>query len=102
MDLDVWHYVSVGKGTPSQHRGFTLFNIGDMRLLQLPENWWYYLDNLGDGQAIDPPFKVRPFISWTPSTNILIAGKLKPSPKMPQEKLCIDINKRRCNLENLF
>jgi len=102
MDLDIWRYVTTGRGKDSRHRGYRLYSIVDMGLLHLPDNWWYYLDEHGEGHAIEPPFKVRSFISWTPSTNMVVKGKLQQGLRMPQEKLCIDILKRSCNTENLF
>ncbi len=29
MDLDVWHYLTSGKGQASKHKGYTLYEKGD-------------------------------------------------------------------------
>ena len=102
MDLDVWRYVSAGKGVESGHRAHRLYSIQDLELLKLPHNWWYHLNDQGEGKAVKPPIKVNALLTWTPSTNMMVKGKLQPSPKMPKEKLCVDILKRACNDKNLF
>ena len=53
MDLDVWRFITYGKGTVSEHRGNHLFEKDDMvRLKYLPNDWWYYLNQDGEGIAI--------------------------------------------------
>lgn len=103
MDLDLLRYVSVNGGTESRHAGYRLYQIEDFsRLNELPQNWWYFLNRDGEGQAVKPPLKIRRFPSWTPAIQVFREGKLLPSPRMPLEKICVDILRRPCSVENLF
>ncbi len=54
----------------------------------------------GEGKAI-VQFKVKPILSWTPNQQIIRDGILTLAPKMPIEKICIDIITRPCNVNNL-
>jgi hypothetical protein len=101
MDLDIWRYIIHGKGTESNHKWFWLYAIEDMCRMQLPEYWWYTLNLHGEGEAIMPPFKIKPILSWTPYHQIIRDGLLTQAPKMPIEKLCIDSVRRPCNVNNL-
>ena len=49
MDLDVWRFITYGKGTVSEHRGNHLFEKDDMvRLKYYPNDWWHYLNQDGE------------------------------------------------------
>lgn len=101
VHLDVWRYVTQNKGTTSAHRGHLLLNKEDMhRLKFLPENWWYVLDGNGEGNAVDFPIKVKPVLSWSPSSYMLQAGRLCKAPRLPRERLSITVLKRPCNVDN--
>ena len=101
MDLDIWRYVSHGKGQESNHRGFKLFTKADLSRLSLPDQWWYYLNSHGEGRAIEPPLKIKAILSWTPKKNIYKGNKLSQAPQLPIEKLCLEMLKRPCNVNNL-
>ena len=100
IDLDIWRYVVHGKGTESNHKGYWLYAVDDMRRMQLPEHWWYFLDSHGEGKAVEQ-LKVKPILSWTPNKQIIRNGELALAPKVPIEKLCIDMITRPCNVNNL-
>lgn len=68
----------------------------------LPNNWWYFLDVHGQGQCIKFPLKIKPILGWTPAHQIVQNGKVISAPRVPQEKLCIHILKRSCDVHNLF
>ena len=71
MYLDVWRYLTHGKGTPSQHRGHVLYSKHDFeRFAALPEYWWYYLDEHGEGKAVHFPIKIKPVLIWSPVHHI--------------------------------
>lgn len=36
------------------------------RLPMLPTDWWYYLNQHGEGKRIDYPIKVKVVIAWSP------------------------------------
>ena len=41
----------------------------------------------GEGQAVTPSLKIKPFLNWTPAIQVFREGKLLPSPRMPIEKI---------------
>lgn len=105
VDLDLWRYVSFNRGAESQHTGYRMYQKEDFsRFEKLPQNWWYFLNRDGEGQAVQPPLKIKPVLSWTPAVQVFTEGKLLPSPRIPLEKLpvCVDILRRPCGVENLF
>jgi len=105
MDLDIWRYISHEKGIACEHKGHRLYQKEDfIRFSSLPNHWWYHLDHNGEGQAIDCPVKIRSFLSWTPAYYVCHDnGKfLHQAPRLPLEKLCINMAKRPCNINNLY
>jgi hypothetical protein len=65
MDLDIWRYLTCGKGEVSEHRGNKLYQKNDFEALKyLPENWWYHINQNGEGIAVDFPLKAKPMLSW--------------------------------------
>ena len=102
FDLDLWRYVNNNRGCNSQHKGYKLYSIEDLALLKLPEHWWNYLNDHGQGQAVKPPLKIKPVLSWTPATQVFKDGKLIVRKRMPIEKLCVNILRRPCDTTNLF
>lgn len=101
MDLDIWRYCSRGRGEECDHKGFRLYSIHDLTRLALPEHWWYQLNEHGEGHAIQPPIKIKPILSWSPKKQIMEDNKLCKAPRLPIEKLCVDLLKRPCNMYNL-
>ena len=100
--LDVWRYISYRKGTASQHRGHVLYSKHDFaRLTTLPEYWWYYLNQHGEGVAVDFPIKIKPVLTWSPVQHVKKAGKLVKASQFPIEKLCVTVVKRACDINNL-
>ena len=66
MELDIWRYITNGRGLDSNHKGYKLFSIEDMSRLPLPEHWWYYLNDAhGEGHTVKPPLKIKAVLSWT-------------------------------------
>lgn len=88
VDLDIWRYVSCNKGTNSQHHGHKLYGKEDFsRFSTLPQNWWYYFNEHGEGHAINFPIKIKPVLNWTPAHYVWQQNKLVPGPRTPLEKL---------------
>ena len=81
MDLDIWRYITQGKGRESGHKGYRLYSIEDMSRMQLPDQWWYTLNTYGEGYAIRPPLKMKRVLSWTPKHQIVKNGKLTHGPQ---------------------
>ena len=96
MDRDVWRFITYGKGTVSEHRGNHLFEKDDMvRLKYLPNDWWYYLNQDGEGIAVDFPFKARAILSWSPQKFVKKDSKLVKVARFPME-----IIRRACNTDD--
>lgn len=103
MGLDIWRYVTFGKGLASEHRDHFLFQKDDLNKLKyLPENWWYQLNDDGEGTAVKFPIKIKALLSWSTKCNMVKDGKLVKAPRFPLEKLSITIIRKACNLKNLF
>ena len=99
MDLDVWRFAVHGKGEASEHRGNTLYNQDEFADLKyLPDNWWYHINNNGEGIAIDFPFKARPVLSWS-STTFIKEDKLSKAARMPVERICLNIVRKAYEAE---
>lgn len=102
MDLDIWRFVSSGRGIASRHRGHLLLEKDELaRLKFLPGNWWYHLNQDGDGVAIDFPLKVKPILSWSPKTFVKRNGSLVEARRFPIEKVCLTVIRKACTAENL-
>ena len=102
VDLDIWRYVTFGNGVASEHRGHYLFQKNDLgKLKYLPENWWYQVNDDGQGTAVKFPIKIKPILSWSSSRYMKKDRKLVKAPRFPLEKLCITIIRRACNINNL-
>ena len=37
------------------------------RFKWLPDSWWYYLNEHGEGNAVDFPIKIKAVLSWSPA-----------------------------------
>ena len=102
MEHDCWRYITQGKGTPSEHRGYFLYGQHDFgRLPMLPTDWWYFLNQLGEGKKIDFPMKVKAVIAWSPKKHVVSGATLTEAPQFPIEKLSIYFARLPCNQTNL-
>ena len=64
IDLDVWHYVTRNKGEKSNHKGHTLYRREDFQSFEgLPNDWYFVLNQHGEGILIDFPLKAKPLVS---------------------------------------
>ncbi len=53
------------------------------RLPMLPPDWWYYLNEHGEGRKIDFPMKIKATISWSPKKYVLKGNKNCTRTKVP-------------------
>ena len=103
MGLDVWRYVTCGKGVASERRGNHLFEKDDLiRFRYLPEDWWYCINSNGEGVAVDFPLKARPVLSWSQQKFTVKDGKLVKAARFPIEKVCLTLIRKACNTENIL
>ena len=102
MELDIWRFITNGKGTESQHKGYRMYSIDDLSRLPLSEHWWYYLSNEHrQGHAIRFPLKIKPVLSWTTSHQKFVNNKFTQAFRMPIDKLSIHMLKRPCDANNI-
>lgn len=102
MDLDIWRYVTFRNGIPSEHRAHYLFEKEDFaKLKYLPPHWCYFLNEHGEGLAVDFPIKIKPVLSWSAAHYFKKDKKLCKAPRFPQEKLCTTFVKKSCTLESV-
>ncbi|CAB4025927.1 Hypothetical predicted protein [Paramuricea clavata] len=68
MPLDVWRYITLNKGKKSDHKGHMLYEKEHFdRFKGLPHDWYYVLNQHGEGICVDFPIKAKPIVSWSPS-----------------------------------
>jgi hypothetical protein len=102
MDLDVWRYLTSNRGAASEHKGYTLYQKEDFdRFETLPSDWYYCLNEHGEGKGIDFPIKAKPRVSWSPSRYCKMNGKLQKAPRMPIEKVSLHFVRKACGIQNL-
>lgn len=103
IDLDVWRYVTRNKGEKSNHKGHTLYRREDFQRFEgLPNDWYFVLNQHGEGISIDFPLKAKPLVSWTLSKFIIKSGKLVKAPRVPIEKVVIFFAKQACNIDSIY
>ena len=102
VDHDCWRHITHGKGTPLEHGGHYMYGKDDFcRLPMLPPDWWYYLNEHGEGRKIDFPMKIKATISWSPKKYVLKGNKIVQGPRFPIEKLTVSFARLPCNERNL-
>ena len=102
IDLDVWRYIVCGKGIPSEHHGHHLYGKNDFaKFKYLPSNWWYNLDDGGNGTAVDFPLKAKPILSWSPKTFLKTDKGMVEAKRFPTEKVCLTIIRKSCTAEQI-
>lgn len=102
IDLDVWRYIVCGKGIPSEHHGHHLYGKNDFsKFKYLPSNWWYNLDDDGNGTAVDFPLKAKPILSWSPKTFLKTDKGMVEAKRFPIEKVCLTIIRKSCTAEQI-
>ena len=103
LDHDCWRYLVKGKGIASEQRGHYLYGINDFSLLlMLPPDWWYFLNEHGEGKKVDFPIKMKVVIGWSPKKHVINGKKILPGPRFPIEKLSVSFSRLPCNNNNLF
>ena len=97
MDHDCLRYITQGKGTSSEHRRYYLFERSDFgRLPMLPSDWWYFLNQHGEGKKVDFPMKIKAALGWSPK-KFISDGK-----RFPIERLSVCFARLPCNEKNIF
>ena len=100
--MDTWRYISHNKGTISEHRKF--YERDELtKFKYLPDHWWLFMNEHGEGKAIDFPMKIKHVLSWTPAHYVDTKGnKLIHANRIPLEKLCITTARKSCDMNNML
>lgn len=97
LDHDIIRYVFGGRGKLSGDRISMLYEKEDFSRLCLPSFWHYYLNQLGQGVAVNFPVKLKSVLKMSRKRFIVSNGKLGQAPMSPVEKLVITINRKACD-----
>ncbi len=102
IDLDIWRYITYRQGADAEHKGYKLYEKEEFRRFSgLPDDWFYTLNEHGEGFAVLFPIKAKPKVSLSPSRFVSRNGKLEKAQRIPLEKVTIDFVKRACNVDNI-
>ncbi|XP_031559337.1 uncharacterized protein LOC116295605 [Actinia tenebrosa] len=101
LDHDIVRYVFRGKGKQAADGVCMLYDKYDFIRFDLPEYWYYYLHELGQGIAIDFPIKLKTVLSFVKKRYLISNGQLKLAPNSPIEKVIIFVNRRACGCNNI-
>lgn len=101
IDHDIMRYVFNGKGKESADKSHMLYEKDDFNRLKLPDFWYYYLNELGQGIAVNFPIKMKTVLSFTKKRYIVSNGLLKLAPSSPIEKAVLFVNRRACDISNI-
>ena len=96
LDHDIIRYAFRGRGKLSGDRISMLYEK-DFSRLCLPSFWHYYLNQLGQGVAVNFPVKLKSVLKMSRKRFIVSNGKLGQAPMSPVEKLIITINRKACD-----
>ena len=102
--LDVWRFLTKDRGRAANEWGAYLLEKDDFdRFTSLPNHWYYYLNQHGEGRAVNFPIKVRPFLSKSSAKYFVVGdnGTLNRAPILYNEKLSVYFVKRACNTNNI-
>jgi hypothetical protein len=94
MRHDTFRYIFKDRGTLSRDKKHTMLCFEDFGRLEryLPKHWWYILDGIGQGKAIDFPLKLKAYLGWSPKHFVMNEHKLVQAPRVPLEKVSLIIN----------
>ncbi|XP_028404815.1 uncharacterized protein LOC114527383 [Dendronephthya gigantea] len=98
IDNDIIRYVFRNKGI-SASAGYMLYEKEDFSRFCLPPFWDYYLDELGQGVAVDFPVKLKPILKFHPKRYIVgNKGALEKGPLIPLEKISMSVNRKAASI----
>ena len=93
-------FLTKDRGRAANEWGAYLLEKDDFdRFTSLPNHWYYYLNQHGEGRAVNFPIKVRPFLSKSSAKDFVVGdnGTLNRAPILYNEKLSAYFVKRACN-----
>ena len=64
MDHDIVRYVIRRKDKKAHDGVSILYEKDDFSRLELPQYWWYYLNELREGIAVDFPIKLKTVLTY--------------------------------------
>ena len=105
FQLNVWRFLALNRGRAANERGAYLLEKEEFdRFHSLPNHWYYFLNERGQGTAVDFPVRVRPFLGKSSAKDFIVGdnGELKKAPIIYTEKLSVYFVKRACNIDNVM
>ena len=78
-----------------------LYDKGDFSRLKLPPYWYYYLNELGQGIAVDFPLKLKTILTYSKKGYMSSSSQIKLAPNFPVEKVVIYVKRKACDSKNL-
>lgn len=100
----MWRYLVQDRGRKANKRGAYLLEKDEFdRFTHLPNHWHYVLNLHGEGNAIDFPIRVRPFLGRLSAKDFVVRpnNTLTKAPILYVEKLSVYFVKRACNSDNV-
>ena len=79
-----------------------LYEKGDFYKFQLPDYLDYYLNELGQGIAIDFPVKLKSILSFGKKIYLVKNGNINLAPSPPIDKVVIFVNRKACDSNNII
>jgi hypothetical protein len=77
-----------------------LYGKNHFTRFELPPYWYYYLNQLGEGIAVDFPVKVKTVLTYSRKHH-MFTSIVQIAPNFPVEKIVIHVNRKACNYTNI-
>ncbi len=103
IDLDIWKYITYRQEADAERKGYKLYEKEEFRHFSgLPDDWFYTLNEHGEGFTVQFPIKAKPKDVLSSSGFVSRSGRLEKAQRIPLEKVTIDFVKRACNVDNIL
>lgn len=89
LDYDIVRYAFRGKSKTAHDGVSMLYEKNNFCRLELLTYWWYYLNELGEGIAVDFPTKLKTSLTHSKKYFMSCSGQIKLVPNFPVEKVVI-------------
>ena len=96
IDHDIIRYGFNGKGKKTADGAAMLYGKNYFTRFELPPYWYYYLNQLGEGIAVDFPVKVKTVLTYSRKRH-MFTSIMQIAPNFPVEKIVIYVNRKACN-----
>lgn len=97
IDHDVLRYILNGKGKRAADGVSMFYEKNDFARFELPHYWYYCLNELGQGIAVDFPVKLKNVLTNLKKRFISCSGQVKLAQTFPVENVVIYVNRKACD-----